>query len=95
MRTRFRTDLAQQAFVAQDGLELAFGDHFGLWQGIAHLGDDPIDQRLHRNVFVGQLLRAGELQEFGDDVSQVASLLENPLRVFGGVAFGSARIICA
>ena len=55
--------LAQEAFVAGDVFERAFAANPDCGDGFRDFGDDAIDQRLHRDLFVGDVERARIFRE--------------------------------
>src|SRR5260221_6847312 len=69
--------LADQAIVAGDFTESTFGAKTDQRKRFRNFGDGAFDDRVESDLFVGNIERARVAEEFGDHVSDVASLFEN------------------
>src|SRR5215471_6188043 len=77
--------LAKEAFVSRGCGELAFTANFDLREKFLNFADDTLDKRSERYSLRRDFKRACETEKFGDDVSDVAGLVEDFRSVFGGV----------
>src|SRR5258705_12401909 len=75
--------LADQAIVACNFTEGTFGAKADQRKRFRNFCNGAFDDRVESDLFVGNIKRARVAEEFGDDVSDVAGLFENLVRVVG------------
>src|SRR5579885_1074464 len=78
--------LTQQALVACDTFEFARCRNRHLRDSLMYLRDYAFDDRGQGNIFGGEVERAGEFQELGNNVGQRPSLVHDVLSVLSGIA---------
>src|SRR5256885_7725040 len=80
--------LADQAIVAGNFTEGAFGAKADQRKRFRNFGNGAFDDRVESDLFVGNIERARVAEKFGDHVSDVAGLFENLVRVVGDFRAG-------
>src|SRR5256885_11362911 len=75
--------LADQAIVASNFTESAFGAKADQRKRFGNFGNGTFDDRVESDLFVRNIERARIAQEFGDHVGDVAGLFENLVGVVG------------